>query len=67
MNEFAGLDPENGIPVGPGYSLQGSVTPVCSPMAFGPDRAFAPLADGTILLLSLQKLRHPFKGVFLVW
>jgi hypothetical protein len=61
---FVGLDPEDGIPVGPGYMLQGTVTPICSPTAFGPDRAFAPLADGTILLLSLQRLRNPFKGVF---
>jgi hypothetical protein len=62
---FIGLDPVDGLPIGPGYTLPGNVSPVCSPVAFGPDRAFAPLADGTILLLSLPRLRNPFAGFLL--
>jgi outer membrane protein assembly factor BamB len=62
---FVGLDPADGLPIGPGYTLSGNVSPVCSPVAFGPDRAFAPLADGTIFLLSLQRLRNPFAGFLL--
>jgi hypothetical protein len=64
---FVGLDPQTGRLLGPGYTSAANSPPVCAPVAFGPDRAFAPLSDGTILLLSLPRLRNPFKGVFLVW
>ncbi|HEY1860138.1 MAG TPA: PQQ-binding-like beta-propeller repeat protein, partial [Gemmataceae bacterium] len=62
---FVGLDPADGTPFGPGYAMQANTTPICSPVAFGADRAFAPLADGTILLLPLARLRNPFGGFFL--
>jgi hypothetical protein len=37
--------------------LQASVAPAASPVAFGKDRFFAPLTDGTVLLLSRKELR----------
>ena len=54
---FVGLDPATGKPRGPGYSLKGSAAPAGAPVAFGPETAFAPLTDGTVLLLSLTRLR----------
>jgi hypothetical protein len=67
LGRFIGLDPTDGLAIGPGYTSQGNITPICSPVAFGPDRAFAPLADGTILLLALPRLRNPFAGFLLPW
>jgi hypothetical protein len=55
---FVGLDPATGRPRGPGYALKGSVAPATTPVAFGTERAFAPLTDGTVLLLSLKHLRQ---------
>ena len=54
---FLALDPVTGRPCGPGRVLQGSVAPAASPVAFGPGQVFAPLTDGTVLLLSLDELR----------
>lgn len=57
---FVGLDPETGKPrdkAGEGYKLRANVGPAASPVAFGPGQAFAPLTDGTILLLELKHLR----------
>jgi hypothetical protein len=56
---FVGLDPATLKPYGKGYKLLASVGPAASPVAFGPDLAFAPLTDGTVLLLSLAQLRQP--------
>jgi hypothetical protein len=53
---YVALDPKTGEKRGPGYTLQGSIAPAASPVAFGPNRAFAPLSDGTALLLPLKKL-----------
>ena len=53
---FAGLDPRTGKVQGQ-YTLKASVAPAAPPVAFGPGRAFAPLTDGTVLLLSLRQLR----------
>lgn len=53
---FVGLDPESGKELGQGYTLRASVAPAASPVSFGLGRAFAPLTDGTVLLLSLGKL-----------
>jgi outer membrane protein assembly factor BamB len=64
---FVGLDPATGRPRGPGFTLQASAAPAVSPVAFGPGRAFAPLTDGTVLLLSLQHLRDPFGAFPVVW
>jgi hypothetical protein len=58
---IVGLNPETGVPAGPGYTLQGSMTAAASPVAFG-DRLFTPLSDGTILLPPLRRLRHPLDG-----
>jgi outer membrane protein assembly factor BamB len=57
---FIGLDPETGLRQGPGYTLKAAVAPAATPVAFGPGRAFAPLTDGTILMLSLHHLRVSF-------
>lgn len=56
---FVGLDPLTLKPHGQGYKMHASVGPAASPVAFGPDLAFAPLTDGTVLLLSLAQLRQP--------
>jgi len=56
---FVGLDPATGQARGPGYRLRASVAPAASPVGFGAGRAFAPLTDGTVLLLSLTHLREP--------
>jgi hypothetical protein len=53
---FVALDPTTGEQRGPGYTLRGSVAPAASPVAFGPDRAFAPLSDGTALLLPVPRI-----------
>jgi hypothetical protein len=44
------LDPAIGQPKGQKLPTPTGVAPVISPVAFGPGRLFAPLADGTILL-----------------
>ncbi len=48
---FVGLDPAKGQPTGDKLPSPGGVAPAISPVAFGPGQLFAPLADGTILLL----------------
>jgi outer membrane protein assembly factor BamB len=62
-----GLDPATGRPEGPGYTLRASVVPAASPVSFGPGRLFTPLSDGTALLLSVDRLRHPLRHFPLVW
>jgi hypothetical protein len=57
-NRFVALDPATGQPCNAGHVLQGSVAPAVSPVSFGPGRLFAPLTDGTVLLLSLDDLRR---------
>jgi hypothetical protein len=57
---FVGLSPETGRPLAAGYTLKAAVAPTTTPMSFGPGRAFAPLTDGTVLLLSLDLLRAPW-------
>jgi hypothetical protein len=56
---FVGLDPETGKERGPGYELQAAVAPATAPVAFGKDRAFVPLTDGTVLLLPMRHFRAP--------
>ncbi len=58
---YVGLDPSTGVAKGPGYTLRASVVPSASPVPFGPDRLFAPLSDGTALLLSVKQLQGPPK------
>ena len=56
---YTALDPQTGRAEGEGYVLRGSIAPAAGPVAFGPDRLFAPLNDGTVMLLSLDQLRGP--------
>jgi outer membrane protein assembly factor BamB len=64
---FVGLDPATGEARGPGYRLRASVGPAAAPVGFGSGRAFAPLTDGTVLLLPLHHLREPLPGLPPVW
>jgi outer membrane protein assembly factor BamB len=59
---FTALDPDKGTPRGPGYELQASVAPAAAPVAFGTDRIFAPLTDGTVLLLMVKQLTEAKKA-----
>ena len=55
---YVGLDPVTGKPLkADGYLLQGSVAPVASPVEFNEGRLLAPLSDGTVMLLSADRLR----------
>jgi tetratricopeptide (TPR) repeat protein len=54
---FVGLDPATGKPQGRSYELKAGAAPSATPVAFGPDRAFVPLTDGTVFLLDLSLLR----------
>jgi hypothetical protein len=56
---YLAIDPQTGKAVGPGYVLKGSIAPAASPVAFGPNRLFAPLSDGTVLMLTMNQLRKP--------
>jgi outer membrane protein assembly factor BamB len=60
---YVGLNPETSRPRAPGYKLRASVAPAAGPVGFGRRQAFAPLTDGTVLLLSLEPLRDPLWGV----
>jgi outer membrane protein assembly factor BamB len=64
---FVGLDPATGHPFGPGFRLEASAAPAAGPVSFGAGRAFAPLTDGTVLLLFLHQLRDPFEQFPIVW
>ncbi|MBY0526914.1 MAG: PQQ-binding-like beta-propeller repeat protein [Gemmataceae bacterium] len=54
--KFVALDVEKGEPRGSGFTLKASVAPAAAPVGFGADRIFAPLTDGTILLLPIKQL-----------
>lgn len=56
--QYLALDPHTGQPKDPGYTLRTSAAPAAAPVHFGPDRLFAPLSDGTALLLPLELLRE---------
>jgi outer membrane protein assembly factor BamB len=64
---FVGLNPATGQRHGPGFTLQASAAPSASPVPFGTGRAFAPLTDGTVLLLDLRHLRGPLFEFPIVW
>jgi hypothetical protein len=57
--KFVGIDPLTGKAVGPGYALKAYVAPAATPVAFGPEQLFAPLTDGTVLLLGMNHFRDP--------
>jgi hypothetical protein len=58
---YVGIDPLTGKPKGLGYTLRTSAAPAVPPMPFGPGQMFAPLTDGSALLLALDRLREPAK------
>jgi outer membrane protein assembly factor BamB len=58
---FVGLDPTTGQQQGAGYTLRASVAPAATPVAFGASRIFAPLTDGTVMLISMDYFRAPAK------
>jgi outer membrane protein assembly factor BamB len=51
---FYSLDATDGHFVGPGLQLRSRLAPATAAVAFGPGRLFAPLTDGTVLLLRLE-------------
>lgn len=53
---FAALDPGTGKAVGGGYQVPAEAAPAAAVAGFGPGRLFAPLTDGTALLLPLAEL-----------
>jgi outer membrane protein assembly factor BamB len=56
---FVGLDPATGEPrPEASYTLRESVAPAAGPVSFGPEQAFSPLTDGTVLLLPLKHRRQ---------
>ncbi len=58
--QFFGIHPWSGIAWGQGYRLRAVVAPATAPVAFSPGRAFAPLTDGTMMLLATDRLRDPW-------
>ena len=50
-----------------GAGLLASVAPAATPVSIGPGRAFAPLTDGTVMMLSLDHLRVPWWLRHLSW
>jgi hypothetical protein len=55
--KLTALDPATGQPRGAGSHLEGTVVPVCTPVALGKDHILVPLSDGTALLPSAKRLR----------
>ena len=56
--QYLALDPANGRPRGSGYTLKANVAPAATPVPFGSERLFAPLTDGTIMLLDRKHFRQ---------
>jgi hypothetical protein len=56
---IVGLDPATGKAETMGYSLQGSLAPVVTPVGFGTGQLFVPLSDGTTTLLPMTYFRKP--------
>jgi hypothetical protein len=54
---FVAVDVKTGRPIGDGYKLRGSVAPAASPVPFHKDRLLAPLSDGTMMLLGMDRLK----------
>ena len=53
---FVALDPATGKPLGDGYQFPAEAAPASAVVEFGPGRLFAPLTDGTVMLLPLADL-----------
>jgi outer membrane protein assembly factor BamB len=56
---YVSLDVQTGQPRGKGWSIRASAAPAAAPVAFGADRIFAPLTDGTVLFLPFEDLERP--------
>jgi outer membrane protein assembly factor BamB len=56
---FVALDPATGRLRGDGYRHPAEAAPAAAPVPFGTGRLFAPLTDGTVLLLPLDDLDRP--------
>jgi hypothetical protein len=52
-----GLDLASGKPRGRGFTVPAGLSPAVGPVPFGPDRLFAPLTDGTAVLLPAARFR----------
>jgi hypothetical protein len=52
---FVGLNPATGKAQGKGYRIRANAAPACTPVPLGPDRLFAPLTDGTVILLAARR------------
>jgi outer membrane protein assembly factor BamB len=53
---FVALDPATGKNMGGGYQFAAEAAPAAAVIEFGPGRLFAPMTDGTVLLLPLTDL-----------
>ena len=53
---FMALDAATGKPLGPGFRHPAEVAPTTAPITFGPGRIFAPLTDGSALVLPISEL-----------
>ena len=51
---YTALEPHTGKSAGQGFALRGSIAPATAPISFGPGRLFAPLSDGTVLMLPID-------------
>jgi outer membrane protein assembly factor BamB len=60
---FVGLDPANGKVRGSSYTLKVAAAPAATPVPYGPDTAFVPLTDGTVVLLPMRQLRDPLAAL----
>jgi outer membrane protein assembly factor BamB len=56
---YTALDPATGAALGPGFHHPAIVAPASAPVAFGAGRAFAPLTDGSALVLNVADLVAP--------
>ena len=55
---FTAIDPATGKELGVGYQFPAEAAPASAVAEFGPGRLFAPMTDGTVLLLPLADLRR---------
>jgi outer membrane protein assembly factor BamB len=53
------LDPATGTPRGDGVTFRASVAPAAAPVPFGPARLLVSLTDGTLVVVSLDRLVSP--------
>lgn len=60
--QFLALDPADGRPRGPGYTLRADVVPSAAPAPLPGGRLFVPLSDGTVVLLPPTKRRADATG-----